>query len=471
MTTPDPGSVWLRRLMAWAVYAVPLIATLNPVGVPKYDPDIWWHLRVGQWVWEHGTVTTTDPFSRPDTPWVAYSWLYELLVFGLYSAFGLAGIVVYRAAMAVCIVAAVDALVRRLQPNTLVATGLLAAVVLGMAPLFSERPWLVTILFGALTLRVIVEVHDGKTPWWVWLLPAAYVVWANVHIQFVYGLFMLGLAFLCGPRRKTLFALAALCTLATLVNPYHVRLYLVVLEYGSQPGPFRWVNELKAMTFREPTDWLVLAFTGAACFAAGRRWPGTFAVVLLIASAWFAFRACRDIWFVLLAGTLILARAPWPLEEEEPDRPSLTLKAVGAVALLVLAALLWQKRELTTQRLENAVREVFPADAAAFVKEQRYEGPLYNDFNWGGYLIWALPHLPVAIDGRTNLHGDERTERFGRVWSGQPGWEDDPDLRAAGVVIADPAEALASLLARDGRFELVYGDATAWVFVARRNLR
>ena len=102
MTTPDPGSVWLRRLMAWAVYAVPLIATLHPVGVPKYDPDIWWHLRVGQWVVEHGRVPSNDPFSRYglDKPWIAYSWLYEVLIYRLHEAFGLTGIVAYRVAVA-----------------------------------------------------------------------------------------------------------------------------------------------------------------------------------------------------------------------------------------------------------------------------------------------------------------------------------------------------------------------------------
>ena len=60
------------------------------------------------------------------------------------------------------------------------------------------------------------------------------------------------------------------------------------------------------------------------------------------------------------------------------------------------------------------------AQRAAFVAERGYSGPLFNDFNWGGYLIWALPQLPVAIDGRTNLHGDERIQRFGSTWAGSP---------------------------------------------------
>ena len=44
----------------------------------------------------------------------------------------------------------------------------------------------------------------------------------------------------------------------------------------------------------------------------------------------------------------------------------------------------------------------YPARAAAFDESRGYGGPLFNDFNWGGYLIWRLPGLPVSVDGRTN---------------------------------------------------------------------
>src|SRR5262245_1106945 len=55
------------------------------------DPDIWWHLRVGKWICEHGATPFTDPFSQigQGEPWVAYSWLFELLMYGLHQVFGL----------------------------------------------------------------------------------------------------------------------------------------------------------------------------------------------------------------------------------------------------------------------------------------------------------------------------------------------------------------------------------------------
>src|SRR5262249_27720299 len=106
-----------RAVVTAAGYALVLVGTVRAGGRPNFAPDVWWHLRVGQWVADHGTVTTNDPFSLPgqQKSWVAYSWLYEVVLYGLVKAFGLAGIVVYRAATSLLIVAAVHSLIRRLE--------------------------------------------------------------------------------------------------------------------------------------------------------------------------------------------------------------------------------------------------------------------------------------------------------------------------------------------------------------------
>src|SRR5437870_3541334 len=96
----DRSSIAVRLFMLIALYALPVVVTMRPIADPILDPDIWWHLRVGHWVVEHRTLPTVDPFSQVHEPWIAYSWLYEVLVFELYQAFGLAGIVGYRVALA-----------------------------------------------------------------------------------------------------------------------------------------------------------------------------------------------------------------------------------------------------------------------------------------------------------------------------------------------------------------------------------
>jgi hypothetical protein len=478
-----------------ALFALPLAVALRPVGDPVFDPDVWWHLRVGQWVVDHHTVPTHDPFAAGHKPWVAYSWLYEVVLYGLYRGLGLAGIIAYRAAMALAVVAALFRLVLHRDGHLLRGTALTAVGAAAVATLFSERPWLVTILLTILTTDTVLDLRAGKRTRLAWLLPAAFVVWANAHIQFVYGLAVLAIAcvapavdralgrppaessppesaaVLGSPGWRRLVQLTAACTLATLVNHYHFRLYAVVLEYASQPGPYRYVDELKALEFRQPADWVLLALAAAATFALGRRRRvDTFEVLLLGLGGLLAFRCRRDVWLLVTASLAVLAgteRGRVPAAYRVRLTPGRWAAVAGLLAAFA-AALVWG-RDLREEHLRQTVAGVFPARAAAAVIEKGYEGPLFNDFNWGGYLIWSLPHLPVALDGRTNLHGDERILRAGNTWAGGPGWRDDPDLAGAGVVVADAGAPLAGLLAQDPRFELAHDDGVARVFVRRRH--
>ncbi len=485
---PERLQTLLRLLMVVSLYAMPVFAALQL----RVDWDLWWHLRVGQWVVDQGGVPATDPFSAPGQgqPWVAYSWLFELLVLGLYRAFGLLGALVYACALSLAVVAALHRLIASRLPHFLAATALTGLATMAIAMLFQQRPWLFTILFVTLTLDAVLLLREGRAPPLLWALPVLYVIWANVHIQFVYGLFVLGLACVaplfdrclgwekrgdsarCAgtPTWRRLVVLSLACFLATLVNPYHVRLYAVVVEYASQPGPFRVVNELKALEFRDPCDWVMLGLFGGAAFALGRRkLLSIFDVLLLTVAAVLAFRARRDIWFVVIAASSLLATAVAGATAPSA-RFRLTAGRLGAVAAAVLGLIVlvvWI-RGLNEARMQAAVAEVFPVRAAAEVRARGYRGPLFNDFNWGGYLIWALPDHPVCLDGRTNLHGDERIQRIGAVWVGVEHWQDDPDLQAANLVLADNANALTRMLLQDARFERVYVDELTSVFVRRR---
>jgi len=57
-----------------------LFGLLAMTARPALDPDLWWHLRTGQWIVETGTVPHTDPFSftRAGQPWVSHEWLSEV---------------------------------------------------------------------------------------------------------------------------------------------------------------------------------------------------------------------------------------------------------------------------------------------------------------------------------------------------------------------------------------------------------
>ncbi len=232
----------LRLLMLVALYSLPILTAVRPIADPVLDSDIWWHLRVGQWVCEHHAVPTNDPLTLygQDRPWVAYSWLFEVMLYGLYSWLGLAGIIVYRVVLSFAVTAALHRLVARREPRFLVATLLAGVGVSVISVLFDERPWLFTILFTILTLDVILDMREGRSNGFFWLLPVVYALWANLHIQFVYGLGVLTLACVApvldrvlrrgafgeapasfdSPAWRRLLLLTNLCLLATVLNPY-----------------------------------------------------------------------------------------------------------------------------------------------------------------------------------------------------------------------------------------------------------
>lgn len=471
-----------RLLLVTLLYLLPAFQALLPVE----DPDLWWHLRTGQWIIEHGQVPLQDPFSvyGAGKPWIAYSWLFEILVYGLLRAFGLVGIVWFTVIMSLFIALALHCLVRRAKLPFLIELILLALALSAMKPIYSPRSWLFSILFFAIVLNVAFRVRSGSRPVLLAVLPPIFVLWANLHIQFSYGLAVLGLftveslaartypCDLVGGNSDTIplgpmIATVIGCVLATLVNPYHYRLMLVFLEIAAQTEVFQYVQELQPLFFRSPADWFILALALGTAYSLGwqknmRLLPiGMFLMAVLL-----SFRARRDSWVVVITATALIGdpRAWSTLGESFTITKARVIFVVAAV--IVALGVMSRYREIDGPHLQKSVERRFPVGAVAFVKQNRFPGPLYNNFDWGGYLIWSLPELPVSIDGRGNVHGDLRIIRSIRTWAGYPGWDLDPELANARLVIAELGRPLTSHLRHDARFKLVYEDDTAAVFVS-----
>jgi len=471
--------------MLVVLYAFPALLAMKAALVT--DSDLGWHLRTGQWIWQHAALPVTDPFSAygAGRPWVAYSWLFEVLLYGLYRWLSLTGVMVYVVALTTLIAVCLHRLISRVQPNFAIGYAMTAVGLLAMAPMYVPRPWLFTILFFILAVDIVLEARSSPANWRLWLLPPIFAIWANIHVQFVYGFLVLALAtlepllnrlFKCQTTegtnalvRKDIGIATLGCLAATLVNPYGWKVYQVIAEYAVQRTPFGFVQELQAPAFRSFPDWVFLLVVLAAAYAIGRRRElAPFPLLLFLAGALVSFRARRDIWFSLVIALPLLASwddgRPWAARFVPSRRQCV---AVFAAMLLVLV-LAGRIRGLSEARLQQSLAGSYPVRAVEIVKQRAYSGPLFNDFDWGGYLIWRLPELKVSMDGRTNLHGEERIKRHFATWMGGPGWQSDPELSAANVVIANAGLPLTALLRSDSRFKLAYEDRVSAVFVRKK---
>ncbi|MGE5709276.1 MAG: hypothetical protein ACM34B_03695, partial [Nitrospira sp.] len=290
-----------RTVIVALVYVLPAIWILQPVVV---DPDVWWHLQTGKWIVEHGMLPPTDPFSvyGEGKAWIVSSWLFELSIYGLIHLLGESGIILYTLVLTWLIMLVLHRMIAARVSDFVAVCGLMTLSAIALTKVFTPRPWLLTILFFSITLEIVLSFREGKPSLYFRYLPLLYVLWANTHIQFIYGLGLLGLACVAplldhlaepytrsspmmvwgSPRWKQLLRLTALCGFVTLINPYHVHLYSVVVTYAGQTGFGEYIQEMQAPPFRSLADWAMLGMFALALVWLGRRWSRSSFEVLLI---------------------------------------------------------------------------------------------------------------------------------------------------------------------------------------------
>ncbi len=462
-----------------ALYALPAVNALRVAAVG--DPDIWWHLRTGQWILEHRAIPHADPFSSfgAGKPWAAYSWLFELLLYGLYVRLGLIGILAYTSFMLLTITMALHRLTKRCQAHFPAAIALVYLACFSLSHLYTPRPWLFSILLFILELDILMQVRRTGRPNELAWLPLLFVFWVNLHIQFVDGLIVFGLACLDSliPSRPLtavtkvssvkLFLALLVTVLATFCNPYGWHIYVVAHELASQPGVLNKLQELRAVPFRDPVDWtfLAIALGTVGAFAWSRR-KLPFEWAVLCFSIAMGFRSQRDVWILAASATAFLAptlKSSQPRQELRPGRSAITWSAICAALIIFLGL---RSRLLHEMQLHKDLEAALPVRAVDFVEAHHIQGRIFNDYTWGGYLIWRL-HKPVSLDGRAALYGDARIDHIDSIWNGKPGWDSNPELNHAGIVIGPSDAPLSQLLRQDARYRLAYEDHLATVFVRR----
>jgi hypothetical protein len=445
------------------------------------DQDIWWHLRVGHWILAHGTVPDREMFSTRamGQPWIAYSWLFEVIVARIFDVWGYRGMLALTTAAAFAYTAGLTVFLSRFV-NLRRAMILSFTAYLALMPLKSPRPWLFTILFFTIELSLLWIAREENRPGWLLPIVPLFALWANVHIQFVYGLGLIGLfalesllsdrvrtALSSEPRSELppmwLWLLLAASSLATLLNPYGWNLYRVVAEYATQSAPLTYVTEMQAMPFRIPSNWICLAIICAAIFALGcARGKNLLLIALLAFGCWFGFRSQRDTWFPVTVAALALASV---LREGAPEfvRSRARYWIAIPAGLAVSLGLLGFDGRFTNDSLRKEIAKGFPVKACDYVESHSLPNPLFNSYSWGGYLIWRLPNMPVSIDGRANLYESWLPTAVNTI-RGEKNWAKDPDLAKARTIILEQDSSLAAILRVDQKFRIAYEDETAAVF-------
>jgi len=450
--------------------------------------DLWWHLASGRLLWREGALPRTDPFSHTaaGAPWTNHEWLWDVAAWGVFAVDPDALAWLSLAALALAF-ACVGVAARRLAGSHAAA---LAASWLAAAAshwFVDVRPQNLTFLCVALLLAT----RDAQRAPWLW--PPLFLVWANAHAGFVFGLGVVGLdtalrtlaarrsgAPLPASRWIGLAAAAA----AAAVNPWGPAIYALPLATLDPDTPFRDLIEwypgqlgLDPRRWDGRLLWVTVAAASGLPFArrAGLARAG-FWVALALVTAAMAFSARRFVpLFALCSAPLAalgLAGCVGMLARRVPQAWRRRGRAAAAALALALLVAWWSDVRLVPHPLQRwTAEESFPAAAVARLRAlDPAPAHLLHDYGWGGYLMLHAPGIPVFLDGRAGtVYGDEVARTYLRLVDAAPGWERALEDAGVDAVLLPPRAPLVAALRSDPGWRLDYAEprAVLWLRTSR----
>jgi hypothetical protein len=449
------------------------------------DPDLWWHIKVGQDILatHHWPTVDSYSFTVAGQPWIAYEWLGDVLLAWVEKTGGLLGLEILLFALASVVMLALYAYASMKSGNSkagFVVAGLMCSLAFAS---FSLRPQMLGYLFLILVLIVLEKFRQGKNNA-LWFLPPIFLLWVNTHGSFIIGIGVVVFYVIAGlwefragtiegskwtPQQRVRLELGLLLSLAVLpLTPYgaQVAVYPFDMAFG-QPINVANIQEWQPMPFNIGGGKLFLVVV-VAFFVAQMLMQVTMRVgdAALFFSG-FAM-ACLHRRFLLLfvpffapVAAAIIAR--WlPPYDRKKDHFYLNAAIMAAAAV----AIVWYFPK--TNDLEKAVGRIYPVQAVEYLRQHPVRGPIFNAYGYGGYLVGKLPEQPVFIDGRGDLY--ERGGIFGEyieVSDMKPAAFRILDQHHIEACLLERKDALSTALGAMPGWELRYSDALSALYVRR----
>ncbi|MHA7817924.1 MAG: hypothetical protein ACX93N_15720 [Pseudohaliea sp.] len=435
--------------------------------------DLWWHLAAGREMLAQGTVWLADPFSysAAGEPWRNHEWLADIGFYLWAGAFGVPALVYWKWLLVVATYLGLARVLERTAGDRGAAVLAATAALALAAPFIDLRPHLYTLAGVVLLFYLVLDRTPRRLP-----LCLLFLVWANLHGGFVFGLMALAIltfpwrALAPGPLKAWALTVLA-CALTTLVNPDGIVVFVQPVEYAFTGSPYRslgeWLSPFLPGGIRAPLFVPGLWAAGAAAVVHGllawrgqRRLPWA-ALALCALTVAMAVTSRRFIPLFGLALALLLAPLlaevlrQGPLRRLSPVLAGITL----AVAVLRLAPL-----PLAAGPAYHylTAEYAYPEDLVDVITGNDIAGDTFAYYNWGGYLHWRTGGaLRVFIDGRANtVYDDDTYLAYLRVARARPGWiavveDSGADFFLWPVESAGGPRLLAELAAT-GRWQLVY---------------
>ena len=380
--------------------------------------------------------TNSYSYTHPDYPVINHHWGSGIIFYLVWKLAGFIGLSLFYIALSLIVFSIFFRLA--VKKSDFATAALLSAFLIPlMAHRAEVRPEIFSYFFAAVFFWMLWNWKTGLINWrWLFVLPALMVLWVNIHIYFFLGLFLIGV-FLFSKVVEIVFSrltdsdfkvrvkevkeitsIFILALLASLLNPAGLKgaayPFSIFKNYGYPliENKSVWFVEnygLVSSNFlliKIAVVLLVLSFVLA--LAAKRR---NFSVVNFCLGIAFGVMACLAIRNFTLFGFFALPILACNVKDIFSLKAGNTSPAkesgLTVLYLLVSVFAIYSNCQFLFQRLDNRGIGLTPGNnaSAEFFKEEKISGPIFNNYDIGGYLIFHLyPSNKVFVDNRPEAY-------------------------------------------------------------------
>lgn len=417
------------KFMSLLFFAIPLVVMLYCFGSGINGNDFWWHIKVGEYIVENGSVPRTDIFSwygmAVGIEWTAHEWLAEVLFFLLFKGFGSIGVFLFSVAAAVLLYCGMwNQAQKYVDRNYLIAGVFFALFGVVTTLFFYGRPHVFGYFLLFAELRILYGFFENQKSRKIYFIPVIAALWSNLHGGSSSLSYIVCLIFLvCGACRfeigriqaermqKSSLVKLGIVTIATIPG-------ILLNPVGGKVLVYPYVNLSDDLSMKLISEWaapdakmigsLVLYFFPILMMTIGiiseEKKIRLIDLALMLTFLFLFFRSVRFIilWYIVAA---FYAFRYLPEMKIKAITKTSEKIAVGLLAVFLLVPAGAGVAEMvSTYRNGELISTVMTDEAIEAVKKESPQR-IFNDYNLGEALIYH--DIPVFFDARADLYAQE----------------------------------------------------------------
>ena len=460
------------------------------------DGDTGYHIKTGEIILRTWHIPRNDIYSfhSPPLKWTAHEWLSEVIMAAVFMLSGLTGVVIFFAFLLAVTHWLLYRTLRARSDDILLCIGITLLATATSSTHWLARPHVFSLLLTVIWCHWLDRFQQQSAPILAYL-PFIMLLWVNLHGGYIIGLVLLTIYLtgnflwsLSGPpeqselyRKKAnalcfaLLASAAVC----LANPYGFNILLFPLRLSADRFVMDRVTEFMSPNFHDVLPFKYMFLAAIGLLALSRTTLNLIEVTLITFLSYMAFYSARHVSLFAIVVAPLMLKTGQSVVREIPQRIQLMYRERNrnlAVIDAKLSGYFWPSLSsllVISLALGGSIRfqfneKIFPVQAAEFLKTEKVSGKMFNNDEFGDYLIFSLwPSYRVFMDGRSDMYGEKFGSDYLKVANLQPGWKDILKKYDISWVIFDTQSALTAALQEQTDWRPIYSDPVATIFLKK----